>query len=434
MGLKVVKFGGSSVADGGQIRKVEAILDQDPDRRFVVVSAPGKRGAGDVKVTDMLYACRDLAAKGEDFSEAFAGIERRFRDIEEDLGVDAGLQPEFDEIRRELKKGCTADYAASRGEHLNAVLIAAYLGVPFLETAGRILFDQEGKLLAEETDQALKAALPKEGRAVIPGFYGSEEDGTIRVFSRGGSDITGALVAQAAGAEVYENWTDVSGLLVTDPRIVPEAQTVPELTYDELRALSFMGAGVLHEDAVFPVRAAGIPINIRNTNRPQDDGTMILPRRDGEDGMITGISGKKGYGLLTLSRPQMNGVKGFSAAFLTFLEERGLAAEHLLTGVDRMAAVVKADLSDADGEALAKAAAAALSADCAWQGGLALLAVVGKDFTIRAGNPAAFLTAMDRADAPAVFTDLGCDPDCVIAGVREKDYETAVRALYRTFM
>lgn len=434
MAVKVLKFGGSSVADANQLRKVKAIVEADPERRLVVVSAPGKRSSEDVKITDMLYTCRDLAAQGKPFDDVFEKIEARFFSIREELGVTADLESSFAEIRKALEEGCSADYAASRGEHLSAVLNAGFLGFDFIETKGLVLFDKNGNLLADETDAALRAELKKHDCAVIPGFYGSEaETGDIRVFSRGGSDITGALVARAADASLYENWTDVSGMLMTDPRIVDGPAPIDSISFAELRALSYMGASVLHEDAVFPCRAAGIPINIRNTNRPDDAGTMI-GAPDAAAGIVRGIAGKKGFAALTVAKDQMNRFADFAEKTAAVLREAGSPAERIVTGVDTMTLIVSEKTAGPAGEKAASLLRTKLDADRVdAQGGLALLAAVGSGIGRDAAAAAKMAGALSDAGIEVALFAAGADPYAVTAAVPEKAFEDAVRAVYGAF-
>ena len=275
MGLKVAKFGGSSVADKIQLTKIRQIIESDPDRKYIVVSAPGKRYDGDSKITDLLYLCKTHMEHNLPYEQVFQVVCDRYTMLQLNLGVNTNLEEEFETIRKNLIAGESADYMASRGEYLNARIIAAFLGFDFVDTAGLVKFDAKGRFLPEETNEALAAELSKHEKAVLPGFYGSDENGKIKTFSRGGSDITGALVARAMKADVYENWTDVSGFLIADPRIIKDSLPISSISYKELRELSYMGASVLHEDAIYPARIANIPINIRNTNKPEDPGTMI---------------------------------------------------------------------------------------------------------------------------------------------------------------
>lgn len=320
MGIKVCKFGGTSMADGNIIRSVAKIVNSDEDRRYVVVSAPGKRFSGDIKVTDLLYECSDEAATGMKRSEVFSKIRTRFLSIEKEIGMDIGLEAMLDEIEWNIVSGAGKDYCASRGEYLSGRIMAAVLGVPFVDAADVIQFKADGTL-DESTYSLMASVLKKYPRAVIPGFYGKGADGKIKTFSRGGSDITGAIVARAVKASLYENWTDVSGFFACDPRIVPSAKCIKELSYQELRELSYMGANVLHSDSIFPVKAAGIPIRIRNTFRPQDEGTLIVDSdvRNPEGNVVTGIAGKKDFTVILLEKSMMNAEVGFAANVLKVL-------------------------------------------------------------------------------------------------------------------
>ena len=315
--MLVAKFGGSSLADAKQFVKVKSILLADGDRRYVVPSAPGKRGPEDDKITDLLIACHTAAQSGKPFLHILERIQARYTDIAQELGISMPLADEFATIAKAISEGASLSYAASRGEYLNGMLLAAYIDYPFVDAARVIRFDREGKLLEEETNRLLSDTLHSLPRAVIPGFYGAEEDGTIHTFTRGGSDISGALVARAVNADVYENWTDVTGFRMADPRIVPDALSIASMTYRELRELSYMGASVLHDEAVFPVRRAGIPTNIRNTNDPLHPGTMIhaaAPMAPGH--VITGIAGKKGFSIVSVEKDMMNAELGFGRRVL----------------------------------------------------------------------------------------------------------------------
>ena len=345
MGIKVVKFGGSSLADAGQIKKAAAIIKSDEDRRYVVPSAPGKRFKDDIKVTDMLYACYEKASLGEDFKTEFAQIKKRYNDIIAELGLDLSLETQFAQIEASLAHA-GREYAASRGEYLNGIVISAYLGYTFIDAAEVIVFSDEGVMMRHETVAALRARLEGVQNAVIPGFYGRSVSGVVRTFSRGGSDVTGSLVARAVHAAVYENWTDVSGILVADPRVVEDPIVIPVITYKELRELSYMGFSVLHEDAIFPVRTAGIPINIRNTNAPEDDGTLIVPDSDaaGETTTrtITGIAGKKGFCAINMEKGMMNSEVGFIRDVLNVFADLGINVEHIPSGIDTLSVIADA--------------------------------------------------------------------------------------------
>ncbi|MBR5489986.1 MAG: aspartate kinase, partial [Oscillospiraceae bacterium] len=391
MNTKVCKFGGSSLADANQFRKVADIINSDPLRRYVVASAPGKRSGADTKVTDMLYRCYDLAAAGEDFEEQLAAIEQRFASIMEELGITMPLKREISKIRSHLHGKLSRDYMASRGEYLNSKILAAYLGYEFYDAADAIRFTLDGRFLAEETYENLSAALKKLDRAVIPGFYGADANGNIHTFSRGGSDVTGSLVAQAVAADIYENWTDVSGMLFTDPRIVPEPQTIELLTYRELRELSYMGASVLHEDAVFPVRKAGIPINIRNTNRPSDPGTMIVsaPPEGMRTRTVTGIAGKRGFTSVHVEKSMMNGEVGFGVRLLQIFADHGIPFEHCPTGIDTMSAVVSSAAFSGVADAVMADIEQQLQPDhVEVESNLAMIAVVGRGMVAARGSAA----------------------------------------------
>ena len=436
MSIKVVKFGGSSLADAEHFRQVAAIIQADPDRRYVVPSAPGKREKSDTKVTDMLYRCYDLAASGEDFEEQLAAIEQRFADIIADLGVEMALKREIARIRSHLHGKLSRDYMASRGEYLNSKILAAYLGYEFFDAAEAICFTLDGRFLAEETYEKLSAALSGIERAVVPGFYGADASGNIHTFSRGGSDVTGSLVAQAVGADIYENWTDVSGMLFTDPRIVPEPQTIELLTYRELRELSYMGAYVLHEDAVFPVRKAGIPINIRNTNRPADPGTMIVAKapEGGRTRTVTGIAGKKGFTSVHVEKSMMNGEVGFGVKLLSIFADHGVPFEHCPTGIDTMSAVVSSAAFHGVEEAVMEDIDRVLQPDhVEVEDGLAMIAVVGRGMVAARGSAARIFRTLADAGINIRMIDQGSGELNIIVAVEEADYEEAVRAIYREF-
>ena len=430
----VVKFGGSSLADAAQFRKVAEIIRADPDRRYVVASAPGKRGDGDVKVTDLLYRCHDLARAGENYTVTLAQIRERYAEIASALGVPFDLDAELQPIIRHLEGEPQRDYMASRGEYLNAKLLAAYLGFAFRDAAGAVRFAPDGRFLPEETNAALSAALSNVERAVIPGFYGTDREGRVHTFSRGGSDVTGALAARAVNARLYENWTDVSGMLFTDPRIVPDPGTIGHITYRELRELSYMGASVLHEDAVFPVRAAGIPINIRNTNRPDDPGTMIshdLPpaaaRRH-----VTGIAGRKGFSALLVEQSLMNNEIGFGARLLSILAAHGVPFEHCPTGIDTLSVVVDTAALNACREAVLRQIELQMRPDrLSVEDGLAMIAVVGHGMGGQRGVAARIFSAVAEAGVNVRMIDQGSSELNIIIGVDEADYEPAVRAIYQ---
>lgn len=350
---KVVKFGGSSLASAEQFKKAGAIIKADESRVYVIPSAPGKRNSADTKVTDMLLHVYKTASEGKDITAEIEAIKARYDEIITGLELkDFSLDKDFAEIVNRLKTEPERDYTASRGEYLNGKIMAAYLGMAFIDPAEAIFFNDEGKLNSYKTEKTLAARLVECERAVIPGFYGLGKNGKVKTFSRGGSDITGSIVAQAARVDVYENWTDVSGVLVTDPRIVANPEPIKFITYRELRELSYMGASVLHEDAIFPVRQCGIPINLRNTNSPADEGTWIVESTaQKQDYIITGIAGKKDFCTVFVYKAMMNSEIGFCRKVLQAFEENDISVEHVPSGIDTMTVVVHADEFMAEGAA-----------------------------------------------------------------------------------
>ncbi len=437
MAIKVAKFGGSSLADAGQFEKVKAILLSDPDRRYVVPSAPGKRGYTDIKVTDMLYECSRKAAAGNAYQEVFDRIRERYMDIREELGVSFDLKPALDEIERRIAMGEGSDYAASRGEYLNGMLLAAYLGWDFVDPAECVFFTDKGKLDERKTEEALSRILKEHSYAVIPGFYGMDASGKIKTFSRGGSDITGALVAQAVQADVYENWTDVSGCMMADPRIVRNPEVIRYVTYRELRELSYMGAGVLHEDALFPVRKSGIPTNIRNTNDPEAPGTMICYEADDEDSEfgITGIAGHKDFAIVNVEKTMMNSELGFGRRVLQAIEEQGISFEHMPSGIDTMCVVVHEDSLAGKKEKLVSRIYELCDPDSVEiHSGLALIATVGRGMVRTKGTCAKLFNALEKAGVNVRLIDQGSSELNIIVGVDNLDFENAVRAIYRAFV
>lgn len=437
--LKVVKFGGSSLADANQIKKAAAIIKAEPSRRYVVPSAPGKRFSDDIKVTDMLYKCFDLASGGNDFSEVFEKIKERYNGIISELGIDLSLDKEFDNIYKTLKDKPISDYAASRGEYLNGKIIAAYLGYEFVDAAEVIFFNENGTLNAEKTYPTLSVRLKSIERAVIPGFYGCGVNGLVKTFSRGGSDVTGSIVANAVKADIYENWTDVSGFLVADPRIVKNPEVIKTITYIELRELAYMGASVLHEDAIFPVRSAGIPINIRNTNRPEDAGTMIVPDDLQEDEFIpytiTGIAGKKGFSAINIRKELMNSEMGFCSDLLKILVNNNISFEHMPSSIDQVSVIADSAYFENKKEKLISEIYAKLNADSVEiEDGIALLAVVGRGMRKTRGTAARIFAALSHARINIKMIDQGSSEMNIIIGVNEEDFSEAVKCIYDVFV
>ena len=433
---KVVKFGGSSLASAKQFKKVKDIIMADKSRRYVIPSAPGKRTNKDDKVTDLLYACYDAASEGRSYKKIFDTIVSRYEQIIEGLNLNINLDYEFKTIEENFlaKKG--QDYAASRGEYLNGIIMAAYLGYEFIDAADVICFDADGSFLPEKTNQELSNRLAKAPKAVIPGFYDSMPDGSVKTFSRGDSDITGSLVARAVHADLYENWTDVSGFLVADPRIVDDPEPIETITYRELRELSYMGASVLHEEAIFPVRKEGIPINIKNTNRPSDPGTMIVestlkrPRYT-----ITGIAGKKGFCTINIEKAMMNTEIGFGRKVLDVFEKYGISFEHMPSGIDTMSIFVQQSHFEEHEQSVIAGIHRAVEPDhIELDSDLALIAVVGRGMKSARGTAGRIFSALAHARVNVKMIDQGSSELNIIIGVRNEDFETAVKAVYDIFV
>ncbi len=433
----VVKFGGSSLADAKQFKKVADIINENPNRRFVVASAPGKRFVEDIKVTDMLYECYELAADGQEFDDKFQKIKDRYNGIISDLGItDFTLDEEFDIIKGAFSHMAGRDYAASRGEYLNSMVLAKYMGFDFIDAAKYIFFDDAGKFDWDKTKEKLEPKLAKTKKAVVPGFYGSMPNGTIKTFSRGGSDVTGSIVARAAKAKIYENWTDVSGILICDPRIVNNPAPISTLTYAELRELAYMGFNVLHEDAVFPVRAAGIPINIKNTNCPQDRGTFIVSETaEPCEHIITGIAGKKGMSVINIEKDKMNGEIGFGRNVLRALEKSNVSFEHMPSGVDTMSVVIQTDnLTGKETAILDEIRSRVHPDDLYIESNLALIAVVGRGMKSARGTAAILFKALADERVNVKMIDQGSSELNIIIGVADEDFEIAMRAIYNAFI
>lgn len=437
MALKVLKFGGSSLADAGQFRRVANIVKAEESRRYVVPSAPGKRFSGDEKVTDLLYRCYDASSNGEPIDEIFNQIEDRYNQIIRDLGLSLSLAKEFEKIRASILHLPGRDYVASRGEYLSGIVLAAYLGYDFIDAAKVIFFFDNGLFDAEKTNRVLSETLAKHERAVIPGFYGSMPNGTIKTFSRGGSDVTGSIVARAAKADIYENWTDVSGFLMADPRCVDNPQVIDVITYKELRELSYMGATVLHEDSIFPVRFAKIPINIKNTNDPSAPGTMIVdtPAEADVPRPITGIAGKNGFSIITVEKDMMSTELGFGRRMLEALEMHGISFEHLPSGIDTISVVVATSELEGKRELLLSDIRRMVSPDVLHiEDNIALLAVVGRGMVKTKGTAARIFRAISEASINIRIIDQGSSELNIILGIEEKDYLSALKAIYREFM
>ena len=436
--MKVVKFGGSSMADAGQYRKIRDILLADPERKVVVVSAAGKRFKDDHKITDLLYLCHAHTQYGVDCSGIFEMISSRYIQIRNDLNIDLDLETEFADFKQRIdRKELNADEIASRGEYFSAKLMAAYLGFQFIDSADWVKFNFDGTVDQEVTYEALQDKVVQGIGAVIPGFYGLMPDGHIRTFSRGGSDITGALAAAALDADVYENWTDVSGILMADPRLVENPMAIPQVTYDELRELSYSGASVLHEDAIFPVREKNIPLNIRNTNDPEAPGTMIQESFQGEydsDRFITGITGKKDFTIISLSKRGMSNQVGVLHKVLTILVRHNLSVDYVPNGIDNVSIVlptesIASSLYAVLGEIQTEVEPDTLDV----HDQIAIVAAVGRQMACRPGISGKLFAALGEAGINIRMINQGPDELNIIFGVDNRDFKKAIQVLYSSF-
>jgi aspartate kinase len=435
--IKVAKFGGSSLADANQFRKVANIVHADKSRRYIVPSAPGKRSQDDIKVTDMLYECYHKANEKKDFSEKLKAIKDRYQMIIDDLSLSISLELDFLEIETVLNSAdISLDYLASRGEYLNGKLLACYLNFTFVDPKEVIIFSNQGNLLADETNELLSKYLINIEKAVIPGFYGADETGRIKIFSRGGSDITGSIVARAVKASIYENWTDVSGFLVSDPRIVKDAEVIDLITYKELRELSYMGAEVLHEEAVFPIRKEGIPINIKNTNSPLDYGTMIVDSTDLKpEHIITGIAGKKNFVAINIEKELMNSEVGFGRKVLGVFENNGIPFEHAPSGIDTMTVFVHHSQFDEKETSVLSSLQKDLQLDSIdVEKDFALIAIVGRGMRGNIGIASRIFNALAKRSINIKMIVQGPSELNIILGVKNSDFEIAIQALYDEFV
>ena len=442
MPIKVAKFGGTSLASAPQIRKMQAIVQADPERRFIVPSAPGKRDPQDTKITDLLYLCHDLASKGLKFDDAWDPICERYKQIVNELGLSLDLTPILDEaeatIAQHGKQGLPADYAASRGEAINGRIIAELLQCEYVDPVEVIFFGNNGRLDEDKTYAMLSERLSGVERAVVPGFFGQGADGNVKTFSRGGSDVTGSIVARGVGASVYENWTDVHGLLITDPRIVPGAFTIETVTYRELRELSYSGASVLHEEAVFPVREAGIPVNIRNTNDPEHPGTLIVRNSHPsakKSYQITGIAGRKDFTIIQIEKAMMNTEIGFGKRVLEVLADYGISFEHIPSGIDTLSLVIDDDALEGKLDDVISSIRTAVKPDnIDVDDNLALIATVGRGMAKLPGTSAKLFGALGDAGVNIRMIDQGSSEMNIIVGTDVQDFEKAVQAIYAAFI
>ncbi len=436
MQTKVVKFGGSSLADAEHFKQVASIIKADPARKYVIASAPGKRNDDDKKVTDMLYTCYQMIRNHQDISVQYKMITERYTEIINNLEIDFDITGELEYIKNAMMARSGRDFAASRGEYLNSLILAKYLDFDFIDAENVIFFKDDGSFDEEKTNLAMKEELAKSEKAVIPGFYGSMPNGTIKTFSRGGSDITGSIVARAVNADLYENWTDVSGFLMADPRIVPNPLPISVITYRELRELSYMGAGVLHEDAIFPVQKEGITINIRNTNHPEDEGTLIVPsiKDCANDYIITGVAGKKGFSVINIEKNQMGSHFGFATRVFQCLDKYGIHCEHLPSSIDTMCPVVStAELNERIDEFLPELHRITDADHISVDTQIALIAVVGRGMRESKGTAARLFSAISEAGVNVRMIDQGSSELNIIVAVYENDYEKTIKAIYEGF-
>lgn len=436
MNTIITKFGGSSLADANQFRKVKDIIYSNDARKYVIPSAPGKRDSKDSKVTDLLYLCHAHVSAGIALDDVFNHIRQRYSDIINDLGLDFSIEDQLNTIKKDLEAGASSDYAASRGEYLNGLILAKYLNFEFVDAKDVIVFKNDGSLDTEATNSALYNRLSKVSKAVIPGFYGADKSGNIVTFSRGGSDVTGALVAASINANLYENWTDVSGFLMADPRIVENPKPISKITYSELRELSYMGASVLHEDAIFPVRKAGIPINIKNTNRPQDEGTFIV--QDEDDSIkpttITGIAGKKDFTVISITKAMMNTELGFCRKLLSILEQHKISFENMPSGIDTVCLVISdSELKNKHQVVLEEIQSICNPDSIEVHPNMAMIATVGRGMAKQTGTAAKIFAALSNAEVNIRMIDQGSSEMNILVGIENDDFEKGIISIYNAF-
>lgn len=434
MNTIVTKFGGSSLADSIHFKKVKNILESNTERKYIIPSAPGKSSFKDFKITDLLYLCHAHVKSGISLDDVFKLISERYKSIVDDLNLNLDLTSYLNIIKTDIENGASVDYTASRGEYLNGIILANYLNIDFIDAKDVIKFNKYGTLNIEETYVALKDKLSNHERAVIPGFYGSNEHGDIVTFSRGGSDITGALVAASINAKLYENWTDVSGFLMADPRIVNNPKKIKTITYGELRELSYMGASVLHEEAVFPVRTSGIPINIRNTNEPENEGTLIVSNEIKHENTITGIAGKQNFTVLSIEKSMMNSELGFCRKILTILEQNGVSFENMPSGIDTVSVVISDSNLKNKTEIIVEEIKRACNPDSVVvYPNMALIATVGTGMAYTKGVASKIFTALAESDINIRMIDQGSSEINVLVGIENDDFEKGINAIYKAF-
>lgn len=436
MSTIVTKFGGSSLADASQFKKVKNIILSNDERRYVVPSAPGKRNSKDSKITDLLYLCHAHVSTGISFDDVFNHIKDRYCGIVSDLDLTFNIREHLDIVKKDLEDGASSDYAASRGEYLNGLILANYLGFEFIDAKDVMIFNGDGSLDSEATASTLKARLAITPKAVIPGFYGADKESNIITFSRGGSDVTGALVAASIDADLYENWTDVSGFLMADPRIIQNPKPISKITYSELRELSYMGASVLHEDAIFPVREIGIPINIKNTNKPEDEGTFIVKDTDisSKPTAITGIAGKKDFTVISLSKASMNSELGFCRKLLSILEQHNISFENMPSGIDTVCLVISdSQLKNKKDAVLEEIKRTCNPDNIEVHPNMAMIATVGRGMAKQRGTAAKIFTSLSNAEINIRMIDQGSSEMNILVGIENDNFEKGIVAIYNAF-
>lgn len=434
--LVVTKFGGSSLADSNQFKKVKSIIASDKSRKYIIPSAPGKRNSKDYKITDLLYLCHTHVQNGIPFDDVFKLISQRYIEIVNELDVDIDINSYLQKVRTDIENGASSDYAASRGEYLNGRILAKYLDAEFIDAADIIFFDESGNLNEEKTYSNIKEKVLKCDKAVIPGFYGLGADGNVKTFSRGGSDVTGSIISAGVAADLYENWTDVSGFLMADPRIVENPKTIEKITYKELRELSYMGATVLHEEAIFPVRDAGIPINIKNTNKPEDAGTLIVSDTSEATrvGKITGIAGKKDFTVIAIEKALLNSEIGFCRRLLSILEMYGISFENMPSGVDSVSLVIEdSQLKNKCSKVIDEIKRQCSPDSIEVHPNMALIATVGRGMAKSTGIASKIFSALSSEKVNIRMIDQGSSEINVTVGVENADFEKAVKGIYNVF-
>ncbi len=436
MSKVVTKFGGTSLANSEQFRKVKSIITSDKNRKFVVPSAPGKRHDKDFKITDIFYLCHEHVKQGIIFDEVYKLIEERYIDLKHDLGINVDIESHLQQVKEDLADVKTPDFAASRGEYLNGILLADFLGYELIDSAELIKFNSYGRIDLDETEKKFKELVTDDKGYVIPGFYGSMPNGDIKTFSRGGSDMTGSIVARCAGAVLYENWTDVSGFLMADPRIVKDPKPIDKITYKELRELSYMGATVLHEDCIFPIKDVSIPINIKNTNKPEDEGTFIISDREPvvHTGNITGIAGKRDFTVITIQKTLMNAEHGYCRRLLSILETNGISFESMPAGIDSVSLVIAdSELQDKLDTIIREIENLCSPDSIDILPNMALVATVGNGMNKAVGVSSKIFTALAQEKINIRMINQGSSEMNVIVGVENDDFNTAVTSIYKAF-